>query len=455
MKKLIYFVLVVFLASFFSYSQFKPQSAEAVFVCNTISVTVPNGGETWVAGTINNITWSTIDNGNPWDDLSIYYSTDSGTSFPNLIVANTADDGQYEWPVPSGLDSSTVQVRIVGNLALSPCDGQYDDSDADFTVLTPFTNVKDTMSDSSIDSESNHVIEYGIIDPTVITDGSIKVDFPDEFNLTGVTSGDISVAGGDVVWGTEVVGVGADTIVVPFTGDLDDTDGKITVTINGANKPVNPSAIGEYRFSFSTHTANDGTGTPVESRSFSVYITQKITVSASVPSSLIFTIGGVASGNACSNSGGNADITTDSSSVAFGTYTGPESRVGCQNLTVSTNATNGYSVSVQQDQDLTSAGLDTMKPFSGTYAVPATWSTPPGSGTESYFGFTTDDTDYSDFQTAKYASFQLDKNPYVIAGEAGPVVDEQNTVSYQLELTSLQEEGNYYSTLMYIVTAVY
>ncbi|MFZ5391995.1 MAG: hypothetical protein ACOZAR_02250, partial [Patescibacteria group bacterium] len=45
-------------------------------------------------------------------------------------------------------------------------------------------------------------------------------------------------------------------------------------------------------------------------------------VTATVPSSLEFTIDGITAGNACANSGGNASVTTTATSIPFGTYAG-------------------------------------------------------------------------------------------------------------------------------------
>jgi len=182
---------------------------------------------------------------------------------------------------------------------------------------------------------------------------------------------------------------------------------------------------------------------------------ESTTVTASVPSTLTFTVAGVSSGNACANSGGSASVTTTASTIPFGTYTGAQTKIACQTLTISTNATSGYAVTVQQNQDLTSANADVMDKFSGTYGSPTIWSMPPGSGTESYFGFTTDDNDYVDFQVNKYGSFGTNDTPYNMVVETDPAVDEVNVVSYQLEVTDLQESGVYTNNIMYIATAIY
>ncbi|MBU0648062.1 hypothetical protein KJ855_02680, partial [Patescibacteria group bacterium] len=203
------------------------------------------------------------------------------------------------------------------------------------------------------------------------------------------------------------------------------------------------------------YASNDGTGNPINSGDLMIAIVEDVTVTATVPSSLTFAVNGVTSGNACANSGGNASVTSTGATIPFSTYTGAATKIACQTLTVSTNATNGYVITVEQDQDLTSGGADTMKPFAGTYAVPIGWTTPPGSGTESYFGFTTDDDDYGDFQTAFWSGFTLSNNPYNIAIETEPVADEINVMSYQLQVTDLQEAGIYSNNISYIATAVF
>jgi hypothetical protein len=72
----------------------------------TISVTLrtPNGGETWEAGSTQNITWET--SGTP-DSINLYYSLDNGSSF-TTIVSGASDNGSYPWPVPVAVTSQAL-----------------------------------------------------------------------------------------------------------------------------------------------------------------------------------------------------------------------------------------------------------------------------------------------------------------------------------------------------------
>lgn len=179
-----------------------------------------------------------------------------------------------------------------------------------------------------------------------------------------------------------------------------------------------------------------------------------INVSATIPSSLTFTVSGASSGGTCANSGGNANVTSTATTISFGLYPGAQTKIACQTLTLSTNATDGYVVAVEQNQDLTSAAADTISKFTGTCGTPIVWSSPSG-GAHSYFGFTTDDTDYPGFQTAKYAGFAANNTPYAIAAVSGPVENQSHVISYQLEVNNLQEVGVYTNNIMYIATAKY
>jgi len=107
----------------------------------TIEVTSPNGGEVWTAGSSHDIIWRS----QAWmiHYATLLYSTDSGTTYSDTIVANAPDPHDpgdpettsYTWTVPS-LTSSTVRVKAEArdedDLLLD-----WDESDADFTITLP------------------------------------------------------------------------------------------------------------------------------------------------------------------------------------------------------------------------------------------------------------------------------------------------------------------------------
>ena len=93
----------------------------------TITVTAPNGGESWKIGSTYNITWNSqyVTNVN----ILLY----NGTSVAGSIVSNySASLGTYSWTIPQGITpNSNYFIRIEdSNASLL-----YDMSDATFTIL--------------------------------------------------------------------------------------------------------------------------------------------------------------------------------------------------------------------------------------------------------------------------------------------------------------------------------
>ncbi len=101
--------------------------SDAVFTISAvpaITVTSPNGGETWQVGSVHDITWTSV---NTSGNVKIEYSADNGTSWTE-IIASTADDGSYSWTVPN-TPTTTALVRV------TDVDGSpSDQSDAVFTI---------------------------------------------------------------------------------------------------------------------------------------------------------------------------------------------------------------------------------------------------------------------------------------------------------------------------------
>ena len=90
-----------------------------------ISVTSPNGGEKWIAGSTQSITWSATGIAN----VKIEYTVDNGISW-NTITASTPSTGFYTWTQVPNLPSTNCKIRISDAQTGSPSD----DSDNFFTI---------------------------------------------------------------------------------------------------------------------------------------------------------------------------------------------------------------------------------------------------------------------------------------------------------------------------------
>jgi len=95
-------------------------------------VTAPNGGETWYAGEIRNITWlsSTFFS----NTVNIQYSLDAGSTWVN-IATNQTNSGSYAWTLPS-LNSANALIKVSNYTNTSV----YDVSDALLT-LRPWVRI--------------------------------------------------------------------------------------------------------------------------------------------------------------------------------------------------------------------------------------------------------------------------------------------------------------------------
>jgi DUF971 family protein/lipoprotein signal peptidase len=90
-----------------------------------VKVTSPNGGEKWIAGSAQNITWeaSGIQN------VKIEYTLNNGISW-NTITASTPSDGFYTWNQLPSTSSTNCKIRISDAADSAPSD----DSDGFFSI---------------------------------------------------------------------------------------------------------------------------------------------------------------------------------------------------------------------------------------------------------------------------------------------------------------------------------
>lgn len=317
-------------------------------------------------------------------------------------------------------------------------------------------DVKDTMSSSVIANDARHRIEMNIISSEVITNGSIKIDFDDSFNFTGMLSSDVTVSGGDVIWSPPVLDLLSDIIVLPFTGNIDNTDGIIQVNIGSVNYIDNPIIEGSYGIIITSHQSADGSGNFVEYKDMRVAITKSVMISATVPQTLTFIVSGVGMGQIVN--GAVTNVATNAVNVNFGTLLGAGQRIGAQDLSVSTNATDGYTVTIEYNNPLKS-GIYTISDWTGTNSSPTTWVAPTGSP-NGYFGYTTNDNNLRNviinrFIPNKWAgNWSSPKEVMYHDGPADGVSPNSGKVrvGFRLGVTDWQESGTYTSIVTYVCT---
>jgi subtilisin family serine protease len=147
------------------YGMVDAAAATAGAVQPSISVTSPNGGETWAVNTSHSITWTstgTIAN------VKIEYTTD-GTNF-TVITASATNNGTFSWTVPSPT-TTTAKVKIsdVANAATTDLsNANFTISAADVTppvtsnVLAIGITANSAVITWTTDEASSSVVNYGL-----------------------------------------------------------------------------------------------------------------------------------------------------------------------------------------------------------------------------------------------------------------------------------------------------
>lgn len=108
----------------------------------SITVTSPNGGEVWTAGTTHNITWTSHNVNNV---QIIIYRSGLYTGGPDVITPSAPSSGSYSWTVPSNfILSGDYKITVMDN---SSTQGVQDSSDNYFSIVT--SNIQPSITVTS------------------------------------------------------------------------------------------------------------------------------------------------------------------------------------------------------------------------------------------------------------------------------------------------------------------
>jgi len=361
-------------------------------------------------------------------------------------------------------------------------------------------SASDVLSDSDLSAAANHTITF-TTNITIPVSGKIVLDFHDSFNgidddpmdfndldvasstgdlLLAATpgSGD-SAAAGVATSSNEII-----TIILNDTNAI--TADTITIEIgthaasgaSGVEQISNPGSEGEYDVVITTQNAASA---ELETVTVQMYVIDDVVVTATVDTSLTFDIDSVATSQ--SVNGATTNIESTETTIPFGTLTAGTPKIGAQDLQVTTNAADGFTVTMFQDDNLTSNSGSDINGFQTDVdtwvanTAPAVWVDPNGYdvlddvSTYGHFGYTTQDdslgtgtadrfTDTGD----EWASFTTEDDGtstnLEIFHHDGPADGTtahkgQTRVGFQVEITALQEAGDYTNVITYVATPVY
>jgi hypothetical protein len=176
---------------------------------------------------------------------------------------------------------------------------------------------------------------------------------------------------------------------------------------------------------------------------------EDVTVNATVSDSISFAISAVGSAQAV-NGATTTVATSTGSAVPFGAITADANAIAAHDLTVTTNATTGYTVKIQYTAKPTKGSDNIDDLATHTNASPGSFS---AAGVEA-FGYTTNDATLSGedpaparFSSNKWAMFTV--SPLEVAYASAPVAAEVTRVGYQMGVAPSTVVGEYTTTVTY------
>ena len=219
-------------------------------VSSSVTVTAPNGGESWAGASARSITWTA----SGVTDVKLEYTLD-GSSWTTITSSTAASAGSYTWTVPNSASTAArVRVSDAANSAVT------DTSNAAFTITTSGGGTTGTVFINEVlINEPGSDVNGEFVE--LVNPGSTAVDLSgwtvsDAAGLRHTFASGTSLAAGQAIvifGGASAIPVGLTNAVAASTGGLNLSNSSETVTVkNSAGTTVNTATFG------STVTGTDG-----------------------------------------------------------------------------------------------------------------------------------------------------------------------------------------------------
>ena len=341
----------------------------------------------------------------------------------------------------------------------------------------------DSLSDSRPSATSNHTVAFTVNNAMYASSlsgsSTLVLTLPSGFTIpVGMNCGDVDAATSvqfsfnypgcaatATAWGFSATGSSITLVPPSGTGVYVPTSTQVTIKIGsnatggqqGGHWITNPSTGGVYTISVG--------GTFGGSGNMLVSINAGVTVQATVAESLSLSVSSIGALSCTADDGATITaIGTAPTSVPFGTVSANSFYQGCQDLVVSTNAGNGYSVTVQESS--------AMKTADGRFSIPDT-TCDGGTCTESVAAAWTNATKNGlghtcfnqlnhDCNAVYSTGTNFRQAADLSAGETAQSVMSSSTaatatgrVKYRLSTSAAQPAGTYTTVISYIITGTY
>ena len=239
----------------------------------------------------------------------------------------------------------------------------------------------------------------------------------------------------------------------------------VVYSVEGITNPTAPNTTSYARVT----TYSDAGTTVIDSAviAFAVLSSGSIAVSATVDPNFTFTVARAVTGT--TQSGGTPDAinvsTTTNTSIPFGDLNTTTASVAAHDITITTNAGNGYQVTASSSAvPPLVAGANNIDSYSAANSAPSNFTTADGvtaNVNTGYFGYTTNDSTlctgtaarFTDGASSEYAGFTL-LGQEVACSSVG-VSSETTRVSWKLAINAIQPAGCYTGTVILVATPTY
>ncbi|MCX7956121.1 MAG: hypothetical protein N2593_03425 [Patescibacteria group bacterium] len=479
-----FFIFILFLYNFLFKLPSLNYKLESANLINA-SVTLSNSRLSYRAGVATgaaNSSTITIDSSGNADNNTNHL-------FPNDVVCFAGGnlDGCYQqktYTVANIIDSTNFNFSpSLGGTALGANDYVIASQSAIHTINFTLTN--------EVPANGDILITIPAVDLT----GKTNDGFPDTassittngFDLNGLTTTNISISSSGCPNNWTVAAVNAGNASNDHTIRIDRSinncpaSSTITITVGDNNKKlINPAPVltGHTQGVADIYTINiktrDGSDNTLDESNVKIAVNEGVLVSANIQETLSMTIAGVpASTNAC---GQTTDVTTTATAIPWGIIANFGSfQEAAQTVTVSTNASSGYNVKIEENdqmgkdgkvctgpsagesiqciQDTTcnsSCSESTSDDWTNTSKYGLGYSLANISGTNASFLYNESSRTFSSKQLPDQ---EASETKQIIMSSTTPVASSQIYVCYRLNISATQPAGYYFNIVKYTASA--
>lgn len=398
------------------------------------------------------------------------FSGCSGQTPPSTYtVANIPSSTTFNMtnPLANALTSNDLAVASQsGTLTVSFVNTQVVPSDGDILITIPAVNTATAQTNDGYPDTSSAVTSNGFDFKNVAASG---------ISTTGCTDGNWNT--------TETITTGTTTTDHTIRIDRQTSScaasSTVTVTIQSVINPA-PISSGHTQGTADVYAINavtrDGSDNTLDTVDMKVAPVEAVFVSATVDETLSFSVAGVSSST--THCGATTSVTTTAMSVPWGTISTADSFLNAaQTLTVSTNAVSGYSVKIEENDQMGKNGVacsgasagesvncieDTTCDSGCTQSSSTEWTTATNnglgfslanvSGTDASFTYSESSRTFSSRQIADQEASETKAN---IMSASTPKSGSSVDVCFRITVSSTQPAGYYYNIVKYTATGVF